>query len=292
MNGQHAAHRGVRLLILLLTVGLFAGAASDRPADPQGTVTLVYKFTEGAALSYKQTGTQLQDLDIQGQTMTTESTSGMDLTLKPKGLKDGNNLINVTIDALAISVNSPQGGITPDVSAIVGKNFDFVFSPLGKEVDVSGAAVFTIDMGQSGKRDLSSNFQGLFPDLPDHPVKTGDKWPSEDNVIQKSDAGEIQINFKNENTLDGFETIDGRECARVKTVFKGTMAGALSQAGAALAMDAKLDGNKTWYFAVKEGLFIKEEVKATMGGVIAVEAMNLSIGITGSQTSTTVLVKK
>jgi hypothetical protein len=70
------------------------------------------------------------------------------------------------------------------------------------------------------------------------------------------------------------------------------MAGALSQAGTALAMDAKLDGNRTWYFAVKEGLFIKEEVKATMGGVISVEAMNMSIGFTGSQTSALALVKK
>jgi len=292
MNGQRFAQRGVKLLVLLLTVGAFAGAASDRPADPQGTVTLQYKFTEGVALTYKQTGTQLQDLDVMGQTMSTESTSGMDLTLKPKGLKDGNHILNVTIDALTVNVNSPQGGITPDVSGIVGKSFDLVFSPLGKEVDVSGASVFTLDMGQSGKRDLSSNFQGLFPDLPDHRVNVGEKWPSEDNVIQKSDAGEIHINFKNDNTLDGFETIDGRECARVKTVLKGTMAGALSQAGTALAMDAKLDGSKTWYFAVKEGLFIKEEVKATMGGVISVEAMNMSIGFTGSQTTTTALVKK
>jgi len=59
------------------------------------------------------------------------------------------------------------------------------------------------------------------------------------------------------------------------------MAGALSQMGMALAMDAKLDGNKTWYFAVKEGLFVKEELKATMGGVISVEAMNMSIGLAG-----------
>jgi hypothetical protein len=292
MNGHKSLSRGPRILVLFLTVGALAGGAADKPAAPQAAVSLTYKFTEGAPLSYKQTGTQLQDFDMMGQTMTTESNSSMDITLKSKGLKDKNHLLGVTIDGMTENVSSPQGNITPDMSGIIGKSFDLVFSPLGKEVDVSGASVFSIDMGQSGRRDLSSSFQGLFPDLPDHPVKVGDKWPSEDAIVQKSDAGEIHINFKNENTLDGFETVDGRECARIKTVLKGTMSGALNQGGMALAMDAKLDGTSTWHFAIKEGIFVKSEMKATMGGLINIEAMNASISFTGEQKSSTALVKK
>jgi len=292
MNGHKLLRRGPRILILLLFGFVLAGTAADQPADPQGTVTLTYKFAEGAALSYKQTGLQTQDLDMMGQTMTTESNSSMDITLKSKGLKDKNHLLGVTIDGMTENVSSPQGNITPDMSGIIGKSFDLVFSPLGKEVDVSGASVFSIDMGQSGRRDLSSSFQGLFPDLPDHPVKVGDKWPSEDSIIQKSEAVEIHINFKNENTLDGFETVDGRECARIKTVLKGTMSGALNQGGMALAMDAKLDGTSTWHFAIKEGIFVKSEMKATMGGVITADTMNITINFTGEQRSSNVLVKK
>jgi hypothetical protein len=198
----------------------------------------------------------------------------------------------VTIDAMTAGVTSPQGNITPDLSGIIGKSFDIVLSPLGKEVDVSGASAFSIDMGQGGRRDLSSSFQALFPDLPDHPVKVGDKWPSEDAIVQKSDTGDIHINFKNEHTLDGFETIDGRECARIKTVLKGTMSGALDQGGVSLALDAKLDGGETWYFGVKDGVFVKSETKATMGGIITAAAMNMTINFTGEQKSSTTLVKK
>jgi hypothetical protein len=292
MNGHKLLRRGPRILILLLFGFVLAGTAADQPADPQGTVTLTYKFAEGAALSYKQTGLQTQDLDMMGQTMTTESNSSMDITLKSKGLKDGNHILSVMIDGMTGGVSSPQGNMTFDMSGIIGKSFDLIFSPLGKEVDVSGASAFSIDMGQAGRRDLSSNFQGLFPDLPDHPVKVGDKWPSEDSIIQKSEAVEIHINFKNENTLDGFETVDGRECARVKTVLKGTMSGAINQGGMAMAMDAKLDGTSTWYFAVKEGIFVKAEMKASMGGLINIEAMNASISFTGEQKSSLALVKK
>jgi hypothetical protein len=284
--------RGTRILPLLLTVSVLAGMAAGPTGSLQGTVTLTYKFTEGVPLSYKQLGSQTQNLDVMGQSMTTDSTSSMDLTLKPKGLKGGNHLLGVTIDGLTANVQSPQGNISPDMSAIIGKSFDLVLSPLGKEVDVSGASVFFVDMGQAGRRDLSSSFQGLFPDLPDHPVKVGDTWPSEDTITQKSDAGEIQINFKNEHTLDGFETVDGRECTRIKTVLKGTMAGSINQSGMSLALDAKLDGGETWYFAIKDGLLVKTDMKANMTGLITADAMNVTINFTGEQRSSNALVKK
>jgi len=291
MNRHHARSRGLKTLALLLAVAGIAGAAADKAA-PQGSVTLAYKLAPGATLAYKQSGSQTQDMDMMGQTMSTVSTSSMDLTLKGKGPKDENLLIGVTIDGMTINVKSPQGDITPDLSGVLGKSFDLVLSPLGKELDVSGAAAFTVDMGQAGRRDLTSNFQGFFPDLPDHPVKVGDTWPSEDNIVQKSDSGDVHISLKNENTFDGFETIDGRECARVKAVIKGTLSGALNQGGVSLALDAKLEGTQTWHFAVKDGVFVKAEMKATMGGVISIESMSMTIGFSGEQRSTTALVKK
>lgn len=291
MNRHHARSRGLKTLALLIAVTGIAGAAADKAA-PQGSVTLAYKLAPGATLAYKQSGSQTQDMDMVGQTMSTVSTSSMDLTLKGKGPKDGNLLIGVTIDAMATNTQSPQGDMTPDLSGIIGKSFDLVLSPLGKEVDVSGAAAFTVDMGQAGRHDLTSNFQGFFPDLPDHAVKVGDTWPSEDNIVQKSDVGDIHISFKNENTFDGFETIDGRECARVKAAIKGTVSGALNQGGVSVALDAKLEGTQTWHFAVKDGVFVKAEMKATMGGVISIESMSMTIGFSGEQRSTTALVKK
>jgi hypothetical protein len=291
MNRHHARSRGLKTLALLLAVAGIAGAAADKAA-PQGSVTLAYKLAPDATLAYKQSGSQTQDMDMMGQTMSTVSTSSMDLTLKGKGPKDGNLLIGVTIDAMTLNVQSPQGDITPDLSGVLGKSFDLVLSPLGKELDVSGAAAFTVDMGQAGRRDLTSNFQGFFPDLPDHPVKVGDTWPSEDNIVQKSDAGDVHISLKNENTFDGFETIDGRECARVKAAIKGTLSGALNQGGVSVALDAKLEGTQTWHFAVKDGVFVKAEMKATMGGVISIESMSMTIGFSGEQRSTTALVKK
>ena len=283
---------GKTVAFVLALFGLAAAAADRAASSPQETVTLVYKFAQGAPLAYKQTSAQIQNIDVMGQMMTTNVDSSMDITLTPKGLKDGNHLLGVTIDALSINVQGPQGGTSPDVSANIGKSFDFVLSPRGEEVDVSGAAAFFIDMADSGRRDMTSDFQGLFPNLPEKPVKVGDKWPSQETITQKSDAGEVRIVFTNENTLDGFETIDGRSCARIKTAVKAVMSGALNQMGMSLGLEAKMEGTETSFFAVQEGLFIKSELAADLNGVISAEAMGMTIAITGTQRGGMALVKK
>ncbi|MBM3294091.1 MAG: hypothetical protein FJY82_06145 [Candidatus Aminicenantes bacterium] len=282
---------GKTAAFVLAVFGL-AAAAADRPAPPQEAVALVYKFAQGAPLVYKQSSSQVQNIDVMGQMITTDVHSNMDITLTPKGLKEGNHLLGVTIEAMAVNVQGPQGGLSPDVSGIVGKSFDMVLSPRGEELDVSGASVLMLDMGDGGRRDLSSDFQGLFPNLPDKPVKIGESWPSRETIVQKSDAGEVRIVFENMNTLDGFETVDGLACARIKTAVKGVLSGALNQMGMSLGLDGKLEGTETSYFAVQEGLFVKSEAAADMNGVISAEAMGMTIPFTGSQRSAMALAKK
>jgi len=287
---HHPTRRAVLAAVAIIALASLGAALAA--SVPQDAVSLVYKFAPGAPLSYKTTGTNVQNVDAMGQTMTTEVTSSMDITLTSKGLKDGNHLLGLKIDAMNIAINGPQGGTTPDVSGVVGKGFDIVLSPRGETVDVSGAAALSIDMGQGGKRDMTSDFQGIFDTLPDHPVKVGDKWPSEKKVTQKSDAGDVNIAMALENTLDGFEAIDGRNCARIKAVVKGTMSGALNQGGMALGLDGKLAGSMTWYFAVKEGIFVKSDSTTDLSGVISVEAAGMTLGISGQQKSVMALAKK
>jgi len=73
----------------------------------------------------------------------------------------------------------------------------------------------------------------------------------------------------------------------------GKMAGNLEQQGMALLFDAKIDGAQTLYFAVKEGIFVKTETKATIGGVItAGDPANITIPVIGEMRTETRLIKK
>jgi hypothetical protein len=290
-KGNSLKKRAAILAAALVIPGL-VGAAILAAASPQEAVTLIYKFTPGTPLSYKTTGSNVQNIDAMGQTMTNETASGMDFTLMSKGLKDGNHLLGLKIDNMTLSINGPQGGVTPNLSGIIGKSVDIVLSPRGETVDVSGAAALSIDMGEGGVRDMTSDFQGLFDTLPDHAVKIGDSWPSQKKITQKSTAGDVNIVLAIANTLDGFETIDGRSCARIKANINGTMSGALNQGGMALGLEGKMTGTMTWYFAVKDGVFIKSDSTSDLGGTISVEAAGMTLGFSGQQKSVMALVKK
>jgi hypothetical protein len=168
-----------------------------------------------------------------------------------------------------------------------------ILSRLGKEIDIAGASSIRYSMGIAGTRDLGASFQAFFPDLPERSVKIGDSWPSEDSVTQKSDAGDIHINFNTVNTPEVFETVDGFECMRIKGAVTGKMTGNLEQQGMGLLFDAKIDGTQTWYFAVKEGILVKTETKGSIAGVItAGEPANITIPMTGEMRTETHLVKK
>ncbi len=296
MQSNKSSGSSSKILLFVLALFVLAGFAIQNvsaEAKPQSAVTLAYKFPEGKTLTYQTTSTQTQNFEGMGQAVSTESNTAIEFTLQPKGLKEGQYQLGVTVNSFKVEAQSPQGSMTADASSVVGKSFDMILSRLGKEIDTSGASSIRYSMGIAGTRDLGASFQALFPDLPDRSIKIGDSWPSEDSVTQKSDAGDIRINFNTVNTPEGFETVDGFECVRIKGPVTGKMAGNLEQQGMAVLFDAKIDGTQTWYFAVKEGMLVKTETKATIGGVItAGDPANITIPMTGEMRTETHLIKK
>ncbi len=278
----------------LLLFSLAAYSQQDKPGGkPDTAVTLAYKFPEGKTLSYRQSTNQTQNMDMMGQSMTSQTQGTLEFSAKPKGAKESNFNLGVTIDSMKISVQSVMGNLSPDLSAVVGKSFDMVLSRLGKAIDTSGAAALRYDLGGSGTRDMTSTFQTFFPDLPEKPVKTGDSWPSEDTVIEKLGSGDIRITSNHVHTLDGFETIDGRECVRIKTGTKATQTGTIEQGEMKLSFDGKIEGETIWYFDVKEGVLVKSDGKGSRGGVIQTGApANMSIPITGETKEEVRLIQK
>lgn len=69
--------------------------------------------------------------------------------------------------------------------------------------------------------------------------------------------------------MDGFETVDGLECVRIKSAITGTLEGTGEEQGMALNFKGEIEGTDTWYFAYKEGFYVKMASTAAMEGTIA-----------------------
>jgi hypothetical protein len=278
LSGRPAMAAAAAILLVLTVAAVPATTTVTGAAEKP--IVLEYKMPSGRALTYQSKSEEAQVMEIQGQPMNSQTNGTSTFTFKAKGLKDKNFLLGVTIDDVTATVtSSAQGDMSPDMSTVKGKTFDMVLSPLGSEVDVSGAEAITYSMGPE-TRNLSSGFKMFFPDLPGKPVKIGDTWPSTAGIDEKTGTMNIRIDFQNVNTLEGFETIDGMNCARISAQVTGTISGTGNQGGADLTFSGTVKGKDVWYFAVKEGLFVKTASESTTEMSIDVPAGNMTIPMT------------
>jgi hypothetical protein len=279
---------------VFLAVCMLAGcAAKTAPVwgNPQTGLILQYQMPEGQVLKYDSWEETHQTSDLMGRTIEVDYKTTNAFTVKSNGQKENNHQLAITIDGMSIKLHSSQTDLEPDMSTVLGKSFDMILSPLGKELELVGADAIKYDAGPQGTRDIAAGFQDIFPNLADRPLKIGDTWPDETTINVKTGSGESFIQISSVNTLEGFETIDGMECVKVLAQYSGTIEGKGEQQGTELNTKGDIKGTATWYFAYKEGIFVKYIGKGTTKGVIDVPSQGIEIPFTREMTSATNLVK-
>jgi len=121
---------------LLLTTIIVAIIVCNIPVIAQTAnkqLTLRYKFPEDRSVTYKQTSKIMQTMDIEGQQMQNEINSLFGCSVKSAGGSGPDLALEVRVDTIAQSVESPMGASGGGVSGISGKIFKMVITPLGKE---------------------------------------------------------------------------------------------------------------------------------------------------------------
>jgi len=282
------------LVPLFMMVAMLAGCAAKKApvyGDPQTGLILKYRMPEGQVLKYESWGETQQVAEVMGQTIDTDISSSNAFTVRSKGQEENNYRLTITIDGMSLKIQSAQGGLEPDMSTVIGKSFDMVLSDLGKELELIGADAIEYDMGPEGTRNVASGFQDTFPLCADRPVKVGDTWPYESTITEKSDAGETIVYYSGVNTLEGFETVDGMECAKIASEGTGTIESRGEQQGMELVTTGEIKGKDTWYFAYKEGIFVKQMNEGTVEGTIDVPSQGIQISYTRESSSEINLVK-
>ncbi len=293
MNKQQKRICLIMTPVLLGFFMLIGCATKTAPVwgDPQAGLILQYQMPEGQELTYDSWEKSHQASDLMGRTIETDTSSKNSFSVRSKGTVENKHQLTITINDMSLKVQSPQIDLEPDMSQVIGKSFDMNLSLLGKESELKGVEDITYDLGPEGTRSIASTFKQIFPDLAGRPLKIGDTWPDETTISEKTDNGEVVIRLSEENTLDGFETIDGMECARILSQYSGTIEGKGAQQGIELNTKGNIKGTSTWYFAYKRGIFVKHTNKGTAEGMIDVPSQGLEIPFTREMISEISLAK-
>jgi hypothetical protein len=222
-----------------------------------GPVKLVYNFPADKAIRYLSTSTMAQIMDIQGQSMQVDVNSAFGCFVKSAGNQDNDLKIEITVDTLGQTTNSPMGGSGGAITDIKGKTCTLIISPEGKVIDISGAAGLVYSIEGSGESNLSQTFSDFFPVLPQKAVAAGDTWNSTDSLTTKTPSMTMKTIDNTINKVEGFETVDGIECAKISTQHSGTITMNVQSQGNDIFIKGPFTGTSGFLFAIKEGYFIK-----------------------------------
>jgi hypothetical protein len=264
------------VLAALAAVSVLSGCAGRSGAcawgDKDSGLILEYRMTEGEQLAYQYTSDFSQVMEAQGQEIPIDSVQKVAFSIAPSGMKGPDYAIGVTVEGMNIRIDTPEGNIDGDVDEVVGESFEMTLSKTGEEGNLPEHDVLQFTVGPEGPKSVIPAFSAMFPDLPGRPVVVGDTWPSEITVEEEEGEGATRLHLDIVNTLDGFEMVAGRECARITSTFTGTITGSGVEQGAEWTIESDTDGTGVCFFDFKSGVFVSDESTGTADGTIVVKA--------------------
>lgn len=286
----------IRFGFVVLIFSIVIGCAAKKAfwGDEITGFVLNYRLIPNQDWKYQSAASQTMNMEQMGQSIETETNSLTGYTVKGKGVDKQKNLqATIIVDSMSIISKGMGRETKPDLSPFIKKSFGLIFTPKGKEIDLPGADSITVDFGMmaGGKQSIRTYFRTILPDLPTKPIKIGETWTELDTTKMKQGGMNINITTESTHTLEAMETTSGFECLKISTKSKGALIGEGQQMGANLNFEGDLEGKATWYFAYKNGLFVKSHAENFMEGTIAVSgAANMTIPMTQTTKSEVNLV--
>lgn len=265
MKPSSTFHQIISGVIFIIFI-IFSGCNSDHFnwGSKETGIILQYRLQEGKNIKYEDIENFTQDLTSGDRGFQLSSHQYKILTIEPK--KTNLDLITlvITVDTIAQFIRSPRGEVNADVSRITGNKFAMNLSGSGREFNYSGAESLQYYLNQREKRNIAGSFQTIFPDLPEQPVKTGDTWKTYDTITEKGDGGILQSVIEYQNTLEGFETLLGFECAKITATYTGILKGAGTYQDVQSLMKGTINGQDTIFFDFKKGVLVKHILSGTV----------------------------
>jgi len=244
--------------ILFSGLILLPGCTSKKNlwGDTRKGLILSYRMPESQPLRYISTGDALQKVEVMGQKFDVNLKSYQEYSIRAVQPASDHMTLQITIDTMYIYLKTPMKDFTPDMSDVIGRQFSIRLTSLGKELDFTQAEAITFNLGGE-TRNLAPEFQSFFPDLPGKPVKPGDSWNYADTIKEESGENWLHLCVNCTATLEGYETVNGHECAKVTVPFSGIVLGEGNMNGIGTKTTGEVSGTDQFYFDYKNGILVK-----------------------------------
>jgi len=271
--------RRFSVLSLILTGTLFligcGSGSSMRGGNIETGMVLQYNIPQNNPLTYDMGTKVTQSVDAMGQTFETDIDTDYQFRIVSTGNDGGSQQLQVTINSINLTVESPQGSMNPDVSNLSGQQFNMSLSPSGKEQLISDMNELAINLGEGQSQNLGTDFGSFFPDFSMESVMIGDTWSTVDSMNLSTGGADLDMVYQKQHTIEGREMMNGFDCIRVVSDVTGTMQGTGSQGGFNMDITGDIAGTDTWYFAFQEGILVQSTSDYSTDAEISVQGMSM-----------------
>lgn len=273
--------------LILAAVVLFI---NNEPAASQnsGSVRLAYSYSGNNSVKYLSTSKILQNMDINGQMMSVDVNVILGCTVKGLGKENNDLLLEINVDTLVQTINSPAGLMGGEIKEADGKSFRMKMLSTGKETDLTEADQIKYLNYEGVSNSLQESFTDFFPDVPAEPITPGYKWQSTDTVSSKTTSNAIYMIVRSDNKFEGFEQLNGINCARISYVFSGSRDVKTQNQGMDIKIKGPITGTGELFFAADKGYFLKQVINIKMTGQVEIATPDImSFPVTMDQSSIT-----
>lgn len=236
----------------------------------ENAVKLVYNYPAGTPVRYQTISKVIQDMDVNGQSMVVNVLSVLGCTVKSIGNADNNLVLEVTIDTLSQTIDSPGGMTGGAIRDAMGKSFSMKISPEGKETDMSGAEQVSYKTDDGTTTTAAQSFNEFFPNLPDSAINPGYTWSSTDTLTAKTSAMTMIMVIKSDNKFEGYEEFNGTKCAKITYTLLGSRNMKTQTQGMDIIVKGPLTGTGELFFSPEKGYFMRNVVKTRMTGQLEI----------------------
>jgi len=256
-------------LVLLVSVFILNSCSTQQNVwGSKKALKLSYRFDGIPPVNYQLISTFRQTMTVMDQPMEITSEEMLRFVVDPVTETETGQKLNFTIDEMTAKIETPRGDMEEDLSELSGKEFTMDLSAKGAEGSLFEAKMITYQSTTGQEMNLASRFQAFFPNLPDGPITMNEAWDTRDSVVEATRAGSLKMVFEGSNRIIGFEKWNEVDCVKILTVYTGTISGTAQEQGMNLVTAGTLSGNETWYFAYKEGYYVKGVNEGTMEGAV------------------------
>jgi len=237
---------------------------------------LTYHLKKGDKATYRTVSTTDVSQEMMGQVQDISTTTRSVVHYEVKDIKkNGNFVIEATIDSISIQGNNP--GLA-QVQGMLNEVRDipvtFELTPKGKVSSFKGLDVFPTLQGIGNWK---KTFTSLFIQLPAKPVKIGDSWDQQE-VTETGSAGlKINVSAKKHFTLKGTTTYKNKSCFNIPFTGEMTLSGKGAQAGMNLEFSGTGTFNGKVFFdpTVSSFWFLTSEYSTD--GTVTIPSRNIEI---------------